>query len=200
MQFIIILQLFIHQLLNGQLAELPSILSSFLLAQPYYRGGWQGVVGSHRVAGTGCVRTNNIQMVSIGAICNSTYHTKQLNLQPNTSASCQLTTCPGEMEPFKDHPSTRVHLTSLRNKSSLSNFQYQYLSELLVNVYSYHSMVKSVSCYCVRGSQLFSVPVTNDDQLYMHIVYAAPGFQILEYQLILAKNVKCAQLLLINIA
>ena len=44
--------------------------------------------------------------------------------------------------------------------SSPGNFQHQYLAELLVNVYSYRLMVKSVSCYCVRGSRLFSDLVT----------------------------------------
>ena len=42
-------------------------------------------------------------------------------------------------------------MTSLRNKlqqSSLGNFQHQYVAELLVNVYSYRLMVKSVSCCC----------------------------------------------------
>ena len=52
-----------------------------------------------------------------------------------TSQSCgdlyQLAACPVEMEPFKVHPSTRGHLTGLRNKplqkqelSSLGNFQH----------------------------------------------------------------------------
>ena len=46
------------------------------------------------------------------------------------------------------------------SKSSPANFQHQYLVELLVNVYSYCLMVKSVSCCCVRGSWLFSDLVT----------------------------------------
>ena len=39
------------------------------------------------------------------------------------------------------------------SKSSLGNFHHQYLAELLVNVHSYHLMVKSVSwcCVCVEG-------------------------------------------------
>ena len=40
------------------------------------------------------------------------------------------------------------------------NFQHQYMPQLLVNVYSYRLMVKSVSCCCVRGRRLFSNPVT----------------------------------------
>ena len=46
------------------------------------------------------------------------------------------------------------------SKSSQGNFQHQYLPELLVNVYSYRLMVKSVSCCCVRGRHLFSNLVT----------------------------------------
>ena len=42
------------------------------------------------------------------------------------------------------------------SKSSLGNFQHQYLAELLSNVYSYHLMVKNVSCCCIHGSWLFS--------------------------------------------
>ena len=47
------------------------------------------------------------------------------------------------------------------SKSSLGNF-HQYLAELLVNVYSYHLVVKSVSCCCVCGRRLFTNPVTID--------------------------------------
>ena len=35
--------------------------------------------------------------------------------------------------------------------------QYQYLSELLVNVYNYHLMVKSMSCCCVCGKWLYQI-------------------------------------------
>ena len=48
------------------------------------------------------------------------------------------------------------------SKSSLGKFQHQYLTKLLVDVYSYHLMEKSVSCCCVHGSWLSSNPVTND--------------------------------------
>ena len=84
--------------------------------------------------------------------------TKQLNPWPSSSASCVvnyrlLSACQGNMEPFKGYPSTHGHLKSLRNKPqqikrSVGNFQHRYLTELLVNVYSYHLMVKSVSCCC----------------------------------------------------
>ena len=107
-------------------------------------------------------------MASIDAIFTSTYHTKQLNPWPNSSASCvvnysQLSPCQGDMEPFEGNPNTRGRLTSLgtsHSKSSLGNSQHHYLAELLINVYSHRLMVKSVSCCCVCGSWLFSDPVT----------------------------------------
>ena len=46
------------------------------------------------------------------------------------------------------------------SKNRLDNFQQQYLPELLVNMYSYHLMVKSVSCCCEHGSWIFSNLVT----------------------------------------
>ena len=65
---------------------------------------------------------------------------------------------------FEGDPSTHRHLTSSEtnhSKSSLGNF-HQYLAELLVNVYSYHLVVKSVSCCCVCGRRIFTNPVTID--------------------------------------
>ena len=70
-----------------------------------------------------------------------------------------VSACPEKMEPFKDDLNTHGHLTSLRNKpqqSNLENSQRKYPSELLVNVYSYHVMVKSMPCCCVHGSHHFS--------------------------------------------
>ena len=72
-------------------------------------------MGSHRVAGTGCVHTDSIQMTSIGAICSSTYYTKAKSIAKHIS-QLPADYLSREMEPFKDHPSTRGHLTSLRNK------------------------------------------------------------------------------------
>ena len=135
-------------------------------------------------------------MASIGVIFTSTYHTKQLNPWPNSSASrvvnySQLSTCQGDMQPFEGDPYTHGRLTS-PSKGSPGNFQHQYLAELLVNVYSYCLMVKSVFCCCVRGSQLFSNLVTfvvfflcenmsNNGYLfygivctYVHMQYPAP--------------------------
>ena len=78
-----------------------------------------------------------------------TYHTKQLNLWPISSASrvvnySQLFACEGDMESFEGDSSTHGCLTS-HSKSSLGNFHHEYMAELLVNVYSYHVMMKSVS-------------------------------------------------------
>ena len=125
-------------------------------------------MGSHEVVGKGYVFTKTSQMASIGAIFTSTYHTKQLNPWPNSSASrvvnySWLSACQGDMDPFEGDLSTHGCLTSLRNKPQQSrqgNFQHQYWPELLVNVYSYHLMVKSVSCCCVLGRRLLSNPVT----------------------------------------
>ena len=113
-------------------------------------------------------------MMSISTIFTSTYHTKQLNLWPNSSTSgvvnySQLSACPGEMEPFKDHLGTCGFLISL-SRSNLGNFHHQYLSKLLVNVYSYQLMVKSVSCCCVQGSWLFSDPAINLTLSLVHYI------------------------------
>ena len=61
-------------------------------------------------------------------------------------ANCMqaVSACPGEMGPFKDH------LTS-HSKSNLGNFLHQYLPELLVNVYSYHVIMKvCLAVVCVE--------------------------------------------------
>ena len=126
-------------------------------------------MGSHEVTGKGYVFTKISQMASIGIIFTSTYHPKQPDTWPNSSASrvvnySQLSACQGDMEPFEGDPSTHGCPTCLRNKpqqKQLGNFQHQYLPELLVNVYSYHLMVKSVFCCCVHGSRLFSNLVIN---------------------------------------
>ena len=80
-----------------------------------------GREGSHEVAGNSYVFPENSQMASTGVICTSTYHTKWLNPWANSPASrvaiySRLAACALEMEPFKDHPSTRGRLTGLRNK------------------------------------------------------------------------------------
>ena len=105
---------------------------------------------SHEVVGKGYVFTKTSQMTSIGVIFTSTYHTKQFNPWPNSSAShvmnySQLSDCQGNMQPFEGDPYTRGCLISLTTSHSISspgNFQYQYLAELLVNVYSYYLMVE----------------------------------------------------------
>ena len=128
-----------------------------------------GEAGSYEVAGKGHIFTKTNHMVSIGAIFISTYHTKQLNPWPNSSASrvvnySQLSASKGDMQPLEGDPRTHGCLTSLRNKpctakqqNGLGNFQHQYLPELLVNACV---QLLFVSCYCVRGSRLFSNLVT----------------------------------------
>ena len=110
-------------------------------------GGGSGESQSGRLKNY--VNTENSQVESIGAIVTSTYQTKQQNLMPNSPAedSCvmnysQLFAYQGEMEPFKEHPSTPGCLISLRNKPQqkqpIDNFQHQYLPKLLIIVYSNH--------------------------------------------------------------
>ena len=74
-------------------------------------------------------------------------------------------------------------------KSSLDYFQHQYLGELLVNIYSHHLMVKSVSCCCVRGSQFRS----HNNELTITIVFLRspdPSFSL--------NNIHCVHLVITN--
>ena len=62
-------------------------------------------------------------MASIGVIFTFTYHTKQLNAWPISSASrvvnySQLYACQGDMQPFKGDPYTHGRLTSLMQKQA----------------------------------------------------------------------------------
>ena len=109
-------------------------------------------------------------MALISAIFTYTNHTKKLNPWPNSSASCvanfsRLSACQGVWSHLKLTWALvdiwQASETS-HNKSNLGNFHHQYLTlaELLVNVYSYCLMVKSMSWCCVHGSQLFSNLVT----------------------------------------
>ena len=129
------------------------------------------MVRSHEMAGKVYIHTENSQIVSIGAISTSTYHTKQLNAYPSSPASLfvnynWLSACPMKTELVKDHPNTHERLTGLRNKlqkTSRTIFSTtSYMSDLFVNVWSCHVMVKSVSCCCVGERWLFSNPLTNN--------------------------------------
>ena len=65
--------------------------------------------------------TKTSQLTSTDAIFTSTYHTKQLNPWPNSSASCVvnyswLSACQEDMQPFEGNPSTHGRLKSCRNK------------------------------------------------------------------------------------
>ena len=78
-------------------------------------------------------------------------------ISPLCGKNSQLSTFQGDLEPFKDHLNSCSHLTSLRNKSqksSLDNFQHQYLPK--VNVCSNCQMFKSVLCFCVHETWLQS--------------------------------------------
>ena len=61
-------------------------LDSFYWCSQYHKHSYIGLEGeagvSHEVVGKGYVNIENSQMVSIGAIFSSKYHTKQLNLWP----------------------------------------------------------------------------------------------------------------------
>ena len=120
-------------------------------------------------------------MASISTIFPSTYYTKQLNPWANLSASSVvnyswLSACQGEREPLKITRSLMYAWPAsetIHGKSSLGKLQYQYLPELLVNVYCYFLIEKSVSfycvcvcvCVCVCGRQTFSKLVTNSNVL-----------------------------------
>ena len=76
-----------------------------------------------------------------------------------------------------DKPQKPASETS-HSKSSQGNFQHQCLPELLVNIYSYCLMVKSVSCCCMRGRRLFSNPVTNGFWLRVLLYCNAMDIQV----------------------
>ena len=115
-----------------------------------------------------CFYTDNSYMVFIGAIFSYTYHTKQLNIWPNSLVSrvanySWLSACPGKMEPFKDNPSIYKGLTNFRSKPQLK--QAGHLSApIRIWIVSYCVQLlfggKSMSCCCVCGSQLFLNSVT----------------------------------------
>ena len=135
-------------------------------------------------------------MAPIDVIFTSTFYTKQLNPWPNPSASrvvnySQLSAYQGICSHLKVawvlvdiwQVSEKSH-----RKSSPGNFQYQYLPELLVNVYSYCLMVKSMSYFSVCGSQLFS----NLSQLYIYYIAGNIG---VELNLVVGELTVCYQIL-----
>ena len=122
--------------------------------------------GSHEVVGKHSVKIENSQMTSIDATFNSTYHTKQLNPWPILLSNyvviySQLSTCLGEMKPFRDHLSTYIWTfeTSFRSnpQSSLGNIQHQYLPKLLcVHLLCDGEKCLAVVCIEVDFSQIQS--------------------------------------------
>ena len=114
------------------------------------------MVGNHKVTGKGYVYTENSQTSAPHA-----YHIKQQNPWPNSLASCmvnysQFLVVQGKWSHLKVTWALMDIWETNHSRSNLGNSQQQYLSELLVNVYSYHVMVKSVPCCCVHGSHHFS--------------------------------------------
>ena len=106
----------VDQLFNEQLVELPAILDSLFhkvvntTSKSGGVAGW-GEVGSHEVAGPSDQKNFYDHVASIQAVFSPKYHKTQLNHCPVSPASrvvipCQLSACPGKMEPFIDHPGT----------------------------------------------------------------------------------------------
>ena len=60
-----------------------------------------------------------------------------------------LFACQGDAEPFRALLDVWQASETSHSKRSMGNFQHQYLSELLVNAYSYHKV-------CVCGSNIQS--------------------------------------------
>ena len=162
----------------NRLAEFPAILDSFFTGVANISStpaGWEGGgwVGSHEVAGKGYVFTKTNQMASIGVIFTSTYHTKQLNPWPNSSASRAC----GELQPAvclsrgytaiwrwpvhswtSDKPQKTSHSQKQPGQLSASIPGWIVKSTCTAIVW----WLKSVFCYCVRGSRLFSDLVTHN--------------------------------------
>ena len=70
-----------------------------------------------------------------------------------------------------------------------------YLPKLLVNVYSYHLMMKSVSCCCVHGRWIFSNPVT-----CMYILSNSTSSSIIPISIAYVYFVHCNLLLLLAVS
>ena len=150
------LQLFIVYLhsnyqMDSQLNYQP--FQMFFLAQPIPQALLQGWWGATKWLGKAS------HMAYIGALCSSTYHTKQLNPWQNSLASCkvnysQLSPWSRKLKPFKDDLSAHGCLTSLRNKpqqkqsGQLSAPVTTCLNSQLMCTDIMYVMVKSVLCVC----------------------------------------------------
>ena len=86
-------------------------------------------------------------------------------------------------------------LQTSHSKSSLGNFQHQLLPKLLVNVYSHHLIMKSMSCCCVHGRWIFSNPVT-----YMYILSNNTSSSIIPISTAYVYFVHCNLLLLLIVS
>ena len=76
----------------------------------------------------------------------------------------------------------------------MGKLQYQYLPELLVNVYRYHLMEKSVSCCCVCGREMFSKLVTHSQQ-WSKVANSGGGLISQQEKFSMVKIVSCGGLL-----
>ena len=132
------------------------------------RGGWGAMKYQAKVTSTmKTAKWHPLVLFSAPHSC----HTKLLNPWPNSSAShvVKLITagCLLVKGRWNHLKTTHVLMDAWQasetshSKSILGNFQYQCLPELLVDVYSYRLIEKSVSCCCVCGRWLFSNLVAN---------------------------------------
>ena len=120
------------------------------------------------MTGKSYVFSKTSQMASLGAIPTIAYYTKQPNPWPNSPASqvVNYSCCLLVKGICRQLKATRTLVDvwqaseTSHSKSSPNVFQHQYLPELLVNVYGYHLMVKSLTLCCVCGRWLFSNLVT----------------------------------------
>ena len=111
---------------------------------------------SKKVASKGYIYTTNSQMAFNSVIFISTYHTNQLYSWPNSLVSCMVNyslisvrwshlkttqTCMDVWQTSETNPS----------KSCQGKFQHQYLSKLLVNLYSYCLMVNKLIFWYLKS-------------------------------------------------
>ena len=170
MQFVMILKLFIvypyiNCWMDSYITELPAILKFYAGVANATRTsiGVEGGSGREPQSSRQRVRPNWKQPSDVHW-CHFQLHKSHKTAKLMAQLISQLCGKPAVclswmVEPFKDHPNTHGHLTNHRNKPQQKQPGHQYLPESLFNVYSYCSVVKSVSCCCVHGRWLFSNPV-----------------------------------------
>ena len=147
-----------HKIDSNQGSPACTISNTPNILQISYRVIGQGWTGSHKVVGKGYVFTKNSQMASIGAIFTSTYQTKQLihaqTHQPVvwwiTAAVC-LSREYGVIWKWPEH----LWMSDKPQKQDTTKAAWATFSiitwlkcYIIVNVYSYCLIVKSVSMLC----------------------------------------------------